>query len=413
MLPSRNACHVAFRRSLLGLVTIAVAVVPASAFELVDGDRVLWIGSTFAERAQYYGYDETRLSLRWPERNILFRNLGWSGDTVWAEARAIFDTPKEGFDRLRELVESLQPTVIFVAYGANEAYAGPAGREHFAQGLATLLDMLAKTKARLVLVSPIRLEDLGRPLPDPTPQNARLEDYVALLAGVAQQRQAAWVDLFHGLPTPEGCRLTENGIHLSAVGYYRAAHAVETALALPPLDWRVSLAMGPAPRVDESVGTKVELNVNRASLVEFRTWDAYLPVPPPPEGNPCPTLGSPVRTLAVSGLAPGRYRLSIDDHEIKTADAAHWAGGVELTSGPEFTASEQLRAAIVAKNELYFNRWRPQNVTYLFGFRKHEQGQNAKEVAEFDALVAAKEVEIAKLRQPTPHVYRLSREVTP
>jgi len=39
---------------------------------------------------------------------------------------------------------------------------------------------------------------------------------------------------------------------------------------------------------------------------------------------------------------------------------------------------EPLRQAIRKKNELYFYRWRPQNETYLFGFRKHEQGRTAR-----------------------------------
>ena len=52
-----------------------------------------------------------------------------------------------------------------------------------------------------------------------------------------------------------------------------------------------------------------------------------------------------------------------------------------------------------AKNQLFFYRWRPQNETYLFGFRKHEQGKNAKEIAEFDPLVDKAEEEI---RRP-PH----------
>jgi hypothetical protein len=64
---------------------------------------------------------------------------------------------------------------------------------------------------------------------------------------------------------------------------------------------------------------------------------------------------------------------------------------------------EQLRKAIVEKNRLFFYRWRPQNETYLFGFRKHEQGKNAKEVAEFDPLIAEKEKEIAKLRAGRSH----------
>lgn len=58
---------------------------------------------------------------------------------------------------------------------------------------------------------------------------------------------------------------------------------------------------------------------------------------------------------------------------------------------------DAVRQVIVEKNELYFHRWRPQNETYLFGFRKHEQGKNGKEIAEFDPLVAAKEDEITKL----------------
>ncbi|MDY3553767.1 SGNH/GDSL hydrolase family protein [Gemmata sp. JC717] len=60
---------------------------------------------------------------------------------------------------------------------------------------------------------------------------------------------------------------------------------------------------------------------------------------------------------------------------------------------------EPLRQAIVAKNEQFFNKWRPQNETYLFGFRKHEQGKNAKEMAEFDPFIQKAEDEIARLRK--------------
>ncbi|MFM7152471.1 MAG: hypothetical protein ACKO23_21800, partial [Gemmataceae bacterium] len=61
--------------------------------------------------------------------------------------------------------------------------------------------------------------------------------------------------------------------------------------------------------------------------------------------------------------------------------------------------SEKLRELITRKNELYFHRWRPQNVTYLFGFRRHEQGQNAREIPQFDPLVEAIEKEIWMLSQ--------------
>jgi len=48
---------------------------------------------------------------------------------------------------------------------------------------------------------------------------------------------------------------------------------------------------------------------------------------------------------------------------------------------------EPISRAVMQNDELFFHRWRPQNETYLFGFRKHEQGQNAKEILMFDPLI--------------------------
>ena len=70
----------------------------------------------------------------------------------------------------------------------------------------------------------------------------------------------------------------------------------------------------------------------------------------------------------------------------------------------------QLRKEIVAKNKLYFHRYRPQNETYLFLFRKREQGNNAVEIPQFDPLVEAAEKKIALLKQPKPHRFELVRE---
>jgi hypothetical protein len=78
-----------------------------------------------------------------------------------------------------------------------------------------------------------------------------------------------------------------------------------------------------------------------------------------------------------------------------------------LTGGPSFAQAEALRQAIRDKNMLFFHRWRPQNDTYLFGFRKHEQGQNAREVPQFDPLIAEQEKKIAGLRQPVAQRYEL------
>lgn len=71
--------------------------------------------------------------------------------------------------------------------------------------------------------------------------------------------------------------------------------------------------------------------------------------------------------------------------------------GLKLPDAPA-PALESLRTAVIAKDTLFFNRWRPQNETYLFGFRKHEQGQNAKEIPMFDPLIAQGDEAIQKLK---------------
>ena len=71
--------------------------------------------------------------------------------------------------------------------------------------------------------------------------------------------------------------------------------------------------------------------------------------------------------------------------------------GLKMPDAPS-PALENLRRAVIAKDTLFFNRWRPQNETYLFGFRKHEQGQNAKEIPMFDPLIAQGDETIQKLK---------------
>ena len=63
-----------------------------------------------------------------------------------------------------------------------------------------------------------------------------------------------------------------------------------------------------------------------------------------------------------------------------TRTAEEWARGAAIDVAADREQAEALRAAINAKNRLFFYRWRPQNITYLFGFRKHEQGNNAVEI---------------------------------
>jgi lysophospholipase L1-like esterase len=68
-------------------------------------------------------------------------------------------------------------------------------------------------------------------------------------------------------------------------------------------------------------------------------------------------------------------------------------------AGVNTAEADTLRKTIIEKDRLFFNRWRPANETYLFGFRKHEQGRNAAEMDEFDPLVAQQDKKIDTIKK--------------
>jgi lysophospholipase L1-like esterase len=367
---------------LLSLVWAQSAKKP---FELADGDRVAFVGNTFFERDLKYNHLETALSARWPGRNVTFRNLGWDGDTVWGEARAQFGSAADGFNSLSKHVADLKPTVIFVCYGMSESFAGPGGVDPFVAQLDKMLDLLSRTQARIVLLSPLRHEDLGRPLPDPADHNRDLRLYVDAVAKVAGRRNYDYVNLFDLAGSKEQ-PLTQNGIHLNDRGYRAATWTIERGLGLAPISWDVTI-----DSKGKALGHGTTLSNLAASPdgVKFTALDGTMP--------------SGSRTLKVEGLTPGRYALTIDGAVAATAAAEEWSRGVPLAKGPEFVQVEKLRALVAEKNAHYFHYWRPQNDTYIFGFRRKEQGHLTAEFPQYPPILTEKDAETAKLRVPVAH----------
>jgi lysophospholipase L1-like esterase len=387
-----------------------------------DGDRVALIGGTFIEREQRYGYLETALTIANPDKTITFRNLGWSGDTVGGVSRSGFDPPEAGFKQLVDQVNAVKPTVIVVGYGANEAFAGEAGLDAFVKGYERLIDALTPLKARFLFLAPLRQENLGSPLPDPAGHNEDLRRYSNAIRDLAKRRQVPFVtfDLIRNRGRASGVvHLTDNGIHLTPMGYWAVAKTLAQPFTLnvkfsDPDVGKVTLhdtrrVLGDAyERI-----TRLDAMEKTSRGLRFTLKAGQLPMPPAP-GEPSTTINASrvgKRTLTVEGLSQGRYRLEIDGHVVATAPSSAWARGVEVADAQaELEQVEKLRQTIIKKNELFFHRWRPQNITYLFGFRKHEQGNNAVEIPRFDPLVAERETLIAELKKPVPHAYELIRE---
>lgn len=222
----------------LGLAWIGTAT--AEPFSFKDGDMVVLLGNTFIERAQQFGYLERELTLATGSAKVHFRNLGWSGDTVYGDARSYFGPPQEGFDRLAKQMGELQPNVVILCYGAVAAFEGEAGKEDFISGYERLLEMIyEKADPReTVLVSPPPAENLGAPLPDQSAQNERLALYSKAIGDLAKKRETRFVDLFTamGAGKRQSAPLTDNGIHYTEEGYAQMAPLFVKQLGLTPVD---------------------------------------------------------------------------------------------------------------------------------------------------------------------------------
>src|SRR3954470_10972960 len=198
----------------------------AAFFEFRDRDRIAFIGDTFIEREQSYGYIEHLFTVQFPDRDLTFRNLGWSGDTPAGLSRLGFDidSPQKGLERIRDELTAFKPTVVLVGYGMASSFDGATGVEKFTREMNQLLDAIEKiggtNKVRFVLLSPIPHEKLPPPLPDPAKHNEQLALYAKAIEAIAEKRQAEYIPLLkllqRGPPGPGNPALTDDGIHLTA-----------------------------------------------------------------------------------------------------------------------------------------------------------------------------------------------------
>ena len=68
--------------TIAATLLLCPALAAAPALDVGKGDRVVFVGNTFAERLHLFGYFETFLHCRFPEHRLRIRNLGWSADEL-------------------------------------------------------------------------------------------------------------------------------------------------------------------------------------------------------------------------------------------------------------------------------------------------------------------------------------------
>ncbi len=295
---------------------------------------------------------------------------------------------------------------MLLNYGANASYEGEAGVEKFVAGYERLIQMLQKAspEARIALLTPLPQEQLPAPFPSADKHNAELAVYRDAIVKIGEKHGFVVVDLFEAFGEGKHKNLasamdplTDNGLHLTQGGYWYAVSTIQFALGQNTQPWTHNAEhKGGSKRIITLTPKKLSpppVPAHASCLLNLHHGQKHRPL------------------LKIADLPLGNWKVTDKAGNILATETAEkWAQGIRINITPDAQQAEKLRQKINEKNRLFFHKHRPQNETYLFGFRKHEQGNNAAEIPKFQPLIEAKEKEIAKLRVPQPFTLTLSKE---
>lgn len=213
----------------------------AAKLELRQAERIALVGGSLAERMNLFGYFETLLHTRFPDKNLVFRNFGWPADEVGNQQRP------DNYTTIDDPLEVFGPGLFVCFFGFNEHFAGDTP-EQLAKFQAQYREWINAHKkkfskegreARFVLVSPIAFEQTNNHLlPDGKSNNASLAKYAQAVQALAAELNLPFVDLYApslaAFSAEPGAQYTINGIHCNEQGDRLIAGSLDRQLFNTP-----------------------------------------------------------------------------------------------------------------------------------------------------------------------------------
>jgi lysophospholipase L1-like esterase len=420
---------------MAGVLAAGAAGAADEGFFFRDGDApIVFLGDSITEQAMYTALVESYVLTRFPEWKVTFRNLGWSGDTMWLQRRGSFE---EGMQRD---VLPLKAKAMTVDFGMNDARGGDNNLPKYVEHATKLVRQLKAAGVRVALCTPSPEERYEPDQPAGSAYNRMLAKYSDALRKVATDEQVLFVDQFTpfvqaveqgrkaGVLGAGGApRLVPDAVHPSWPGQLVMAAAILKGLNAPALVSRAEIDAA-AKQVVAAQNCTVELKgAADAGVLTFVRTDRALPWPIPPDA----TLALAIPgfnaldelsryELKVTGLAAPRYELSIDGKTAAVLTREELAQGANLSlRAGLITAQAQLVLEKTRqKNQVFFERWRTVQLFTLPAWLRDTQVEEVlgvkirSRLEVLDANIAEAEAGLAVLRRPAPHTFGLA-PVTP
>lgn len=257
----RTPLYLLLCSSLLSATASAADAAPAH-LGVDQDDTIALIGAGMASRMNHFGHFETEVFLRFPEKDLIVRNLADEGDTPAFrphpgrshEGQYAFPGAKElvkeelqantgpqgHFETPDEWLTRIGADTVIAFFGFNSSFDGPEGLQRYSKELEFfLLHTLAQQyngerAPKVALVSPTAFQDLSHKYdtPDGVRENQNLALYTEASREVAAKHGVLFVDAF--APTnqwyTDGSQYTMDGALLNNDAYKKLAPVLADAL---------------------------------------------------------------------------------------------------------------------------------------------------------------------------------------
>jgi predicted GH43/DUF377 family glycosyl hydrolase/lysophospholipase L1-like esterase len=332
------------------LVAVATAPASGSSFYLKPGDTVVMYGDSITEQNYYNQYVELYTATRFPHMRVHFYGAGVGGDRVTGGGGGPID------QRLQRDVFSEKPTVISIMLGMNDGEyraTTPQIENTYVQGYEHILDSIREhaPAARVTLIGPSPFDDVTAPPTFPGGYNAVMQHFARIDKDLAQKYGAAFVNFnppvvsvlekAEAMDPRVAKLLLPDRVHPDPLAHWVMAEALLKGWHAPALVSSVTID-GAALKVADAENVTVEPVSKDGSTLRWTETENGLPLPLV-SSNATQALLMQLtdiqqalnqEPLRVTDLAPGQYKLSIDNDVIGTFPASALAAGVNLADYP-------------------------------------------------------------------------------
>ena len=416
---------------LLSVLTALTFASSANDFFLRDGDRVAWYGDSitqagnFAETV-YPEWVEVYALTRYRDRNIRFANIGWPGDNTWGG---------EGGSSEQRVARELKPidaTVVSIMLGMNDAGYVPYDKridgiwqEWYGKLLGWMHEAAPKARFNLIRTSPYD---------DVTHDIAKVDDFTASMIRLpyndvllrfgehvirtAEKNKYAFVDFnrpVHDFLKTAKTAVSElapkfipDCIHPGTAGHLLMATQMIEAWHGSPLVSDVEIDAR-SSAVTRSIGAKV-------TSEKPLTWSALEASLPMPIDTHDPLIQFVDKTahvadrislqrLAVRGLRPGKYRLSIDGKAVATFTNRELTAGINLSAVATPMSEQANKLLDLTRKRAYVRHVRWHDIEWKLGPEVNAKAASAG-LTKLEDDLRRQQLSTAK---PKPHQFSLIR----